>query len=344
MSDIDLVSVLNSIGKPPPFEGASGEFYLVRPIPGLERHRIGVDAAGAPSLLLRITHGRLEPHPPPLVLEHVTVVHDVQCRIDCGTGVVEEGRFSVIRCVSADAPLQAYFLRVLGAVLNDLGNSPSCERVALAILYLVELFRALGKPRRKTIQGLWAELLVVAQGRNPEKLLRAWHKTPEERFDFGSAEERLEVKSASGGRRQHHFSFEQLHPPTGIRAIVASLFVERNSSGKSIADLQRVVADSVGHDAELLMLLDQIVATALGEDWRYATSERFDWQIACTSLRMFEVKDIPSVPANIPPGVSGIHFESDLSGLKGLSRGALAAWGELTQSILPASRHEVEGH
>src|SRR4029078_3598315 len=96
-----------------------------------------------------------------------------------------------------------------------------------AIATIVELFRSLQAPPRKSVQGLWSELFLIAEARHPTLLLRAWHATPGDRYDFNLGTARLEVKSVAGAVRHHHFSLAQLSPTGGTTALVASLFIER---------------------------------------------------------------------------------------------------------------------
>ena len=57
-------------------------------------------------------------------------------------------------------------------------------------------------------------------------------------------DQRIEVKSVLGRNRQHYFSLEQLHPPEGVRALVASVFIERSQAGVSITDLTEEITKS----------------------------------------------------------------------------------------------------
>lgn len=69
---------------------------------------------------------------------------------------------------------------------------------------LIELFRAIAKPARKSLQGLWAELFLISQACQPAILVDAWHTAPEDSYDFAVDNQRIEVKSFSGQICQHH--------------------------------------------------------------------------------------------------------------------------------------------
>lgn len=122
-----------------------------------------------------------------------------------------------------------------------------------------------------------------------------------------------EVKSASGRVRAHHFSLEQLLPPAGATALIASTFVERAGAGISVLDLATEVRERISHDPDLLLHVDRIVTATLGQSWRYAQEERFDRELAESSIAFFLPDKIPSVDPSVPPSVSDVHFRADLT-------------------------------
>ena len=193
------------------------------PFPGFGLHRIAKDASGAPSVLIKTADGTAVPRPTPILLEHLAVQHNVDCHIFRSDGTTEEGRFTMVRCVGADRDLHAHFLRVMAPVVAGLGAAPSRREVGRAISQLAELFQSSSQPSRKSVQGLWAELLLIANSRRPDVLVDAWHGDPEEVFDFSSRDQRVEVKSAAGEIRRHHFSLRQARPPEGANSVRHSL-------------------------------------------------------------------------------------------------------------------------
>lgn len=171
----------------------------------------------------------------------------------------------------------------------------------------------MSQPARKTVQGLWAELFIIARSGMPAALIRSWHMMPDGCYDFSFGNQRIEVKSASGRIRLHHFTLEQLHPPAGTTLLVASVFVERAGGGVSMISLVEEIRKQVNDDPELLLQLETTVAATLGENWRAAVDDRFDRQLAEDSLQFYESNAIPSVSPNMPVGVSDVRFKSDLT-------------------------------
>jgi hypothetical protein len=80
---------------------------------------------------------------------------------------------------------------------------------------------------RKSVQGLWAELFLMARLRDPSALVAAWHSQLGDLYDFSAGSQRIEVKSAIGRIRRHHFTLEQVLPIPRTRVLIASVLVER---------------------------------------------------------------------------------------------------------------------
>ena len=225
------------------------------------------------------------------------------------------GRFRRSRTL---AVLHDLFLRLAAPLLHDLPEHPTPADIHHVVSALVELFRAAATPGTKTVQGLWAELFLIAQADKPSLLVQAWHTTPEDRYDFATGPERIEVKSAGTHVRQHRFSLEQLTPPPGTRVIVASVFTERSAGGASIADLLDRITNLVDA-APLQAHAERITYLALGSTWREAMTTRFDTELATASLRFIDAAAVPSITAPIPPGVTQVRFCSDLTAALTLS-------------------------
>ncbi len=293
-------------------QDATRATMVARPIPSFARHRLARAVDGSPVLLLSVADVGERGRPVSIELEHLSVQHDVTCRLFAPGGTVEEDRFTVIRCSDADRVLRAYFLRIIGTVLLLLSPHPTRDEVARAVDSLIELFRAMSQPPRKSVQGVWAELLVIARSCDIASMVRAWHALPEDRYDFNAGSERLEVKSTSGRIRRHHFSLEQLQPPEDTRLLIVSLFTERAGAGTSLRELTDEVRARLS-DAELLLKIERVMAQTLGEGLRVAMETRFDRQLAERSVAFYAPSEVPSVDPSLPPGVGEVRFLADLS-------------------------------
>lgn len=284
-------------------------------------HRIARDVNGNPVLLIAVQSSEALP-PPPLILEHMSVQHDVLCRLAGEEGKEESRTFTLVRCTTHE--LGEHFLRVLGPIVEMLGTEPTRKACALAIHRIAKLFEALQQPSARTTQGLFAELVVFDSASCPVELARAWHIEPEDRFDFNSGSVRIEVKSTSGEQRVHHFSLEQVRPTADVEVYVVSIRIARAANGLSLGELLDRVRGRLGSESELLLRFDQVVSESLGGGAHRALRERFDDQLARASMRIYRGEDVPSVDPDLPTGVAGVRFTSELDHLTPLSRSSLS--------------------
>ena len=327
----DLVQLFD--GLPTPTADVGLGRFCALPVPGHPLCAVGKDISGNPVLLIEADNAQ-PGTVPPLVLEHLAVIHMVTCRVQNPHLATNDRTLSVIRCTGADRALHEYFLRSLHPVVVSLPPKPSRQQISDAIERLVDLFRQMTEAPRKTVAGLWAELFVIAQAHDPAKLLSSWHAMPEDRFDFALGIDRVDVKSASGGVRMHHFSLEQLRPAEPSRVVIVSLLIERMEGGTSVNDLVDTIRGKIA-DPNLLIRLDSVVAQTLGQDWRAGQQVRFDLQQAVHSLRFVEASAIPSVSVPVPTEVSAVHFRVDLTQHPLLFPDVLMQEGELFRATLP---------
>ena len=317
-----------------PLERPVGRSLSAVALPDTPGHRLAKDSSGSPCLLLHQPASASPP--PPIRLQNLLVSYGVPCMIAHPDGQEEEGNFTIIKCSDADPSLFPHFLRILSPIITTLGAAPTAATVRRAISGLVDLFQALTTPAKKSIQGLWAELLVIRSATDPIALVTAWHDLPAERVDFLSARDRIEVKSSSNRRRLHHFSHVQLTPPASARLIIASLFVESVGGGLSLRRLSDDIRGILASEPLLLTRFDAVFYSTLGASWSDAMEECFDQELASESLQFFDAENIPKIVGPIPPAVGDIRFTSDLSAVQPLGSDALISVGGLFAAAVPA--------
>lgn len=334
MRAVNLVQLLGELTVPGEEDDGGTRFNSVA-IPGMEAHRLALGVDGEPAILLSASDGREGKTPPSIRLEHMGVQFDVPCRLHQPNGQVAEAPFTVVGLINGDAALREHFLRVLGPFLLQLGPTPMRVQVHRAVDGLVELFQAITLPPRKSAQGLWGELFVIASAADSSILVESWHAVAEDRYDFSRGDERIEVKSTGTRIRRHRFCLDQLQPPSGARAVVASMLVESAGAGLSLGLLLQRVHQRLGSSAELRHRLDHIVAQTLGDNLTRALELRYDFELAVDTLAYFDAGDVPSIAGDLPPGVSEVRFSADLTGVTPLGAAALASGGELFQAAVP---------
>lgn len=331
---LNLINLFKQLKLPNSINDKNQPRFSALPISNYSNHRLAKDVNGFPSLLISTKESPAINRPAPIKLEHLEVLYDIDCRISHKERL-EDSRFTVISCTDIDVSLQEYFLRIGNAVIAVIGNSPSHRQVAKAVGDLVELFRVMNEAPKKSVQGLWAELLLISLATDPTSLVRAWHRNSEDKFDFSSGSQRLEIKSSTSKIRQHHFSLDQLKSPIGVDVLVASVFVERVGAGTSLTELAELVRLKISKEPELLLYLDQVIGNTLGNDWRSAAKDKFDLKLAIKSLLFFLPENIPCINSNLPKEISDVHFKVDLTDTRTLNKKTLSVKSGIFKAVLP---------
>lgn len=296
----------------------ASEILSARPWARLARSRQGYALA---------LPGDAGPPSPELRLEHLRIRFNIQCQIEAH-GAVRSERLTIVECLSSDPRLQDLFLDVVAVVL------PSSEidvpwEVRTSVTALAELFRTMLVSGPKSVLGLWGELFAMARGLQPGLAAGAWHTTPRDRYDFAAGSLRVEVKTTTG-TRAHHFSLDQLRPPSGTRALVISIVTTVSPAGPSIQELLDRVAHATADDVRNSLVVTAM--SSLGASWPDASRARFDGDLAEATVRWYNSETIPRV-ADPPPEVTNVHFVSDLQACDWLAEERVPAMGPLATAL-----------
>jgi len=286
--------------------------FNIAALPFVETHKIGISENGLPMFFIKC--------------KDVSSVDSLDCNFDLisvqfyrdcqlfeNKQKISQGIYTVISLKADSLQLQEYFVNIVALVLKRLAPNPSPKSVKLEVETLISLFNQGTKPPRQTIQGLWSELLVIERATDPEYMIKAWHSSPRDKYDFNDGTDKLEVKSTSGVKRIHSFSSEQLSPNKASRLCVASVFAVETGTGKTLFDLIRAIEKRVKGE-DLLIRLNEIVTQTLGESMEKAFKMHFDYQLGVDSIGFYDAASIPKIaPQNIPAQLSNVHFDCDLS-------------------------------
>lgn len=308
MLHVDVVASLLDELVPP-----ADDTWHAAPVEGASHILVGRGPRGVVGILFELdglTHnGR------PTKLRHVRFV-------PAFTAVVRqqqserEGTFSALWCEDADSTLTEYFLRVVCSLVLTEPVLSGAESPTTAIEAVLELFAAMGNPPKRSVQGLWGELLLVARALDPGAALTAWHTDPNELFDFVGDGVAVEVKTSTTGLREHVFKLDQLLAPDGTAVYVASLLLDERSDGQTLVELVAAIGVRLGGNTDLHRRLESVVAGTLGTAWRDATSRPFALVDGNAALATYQAENIPRVSAAVPPEVSAVTFRSDVSNVE----------------------------
>lgn len=291
----------------------SNQSFSAKPIIGFEKHRIAKNNSENPCLLIYVDKSNSTFSIQNQELYNLTITHNLECEIVLESKTTIE-KFSVIKYTGQSSDLKDFFLKSIEILIQSLGKNPSNQKIKSVVENFIELFRSLNQPPRNTVQGLWAELFLISQSKNPYLFIEGWHNIPEEKFDFSFGKLRMEVKSSSKRSRVHNFSFEQLNEIRGIKIIVVSIFVESLAGGKNIQDLVQIIKHKLKSHPKAIEKLDLLVLATLGSSINKIEHNSFDFQLAKESLAFYHAIDIPKIESSsIPRMVRSVKFISDLT-------------------------------
>ncbi len=285
--------------------------YSVGRIARFADYLVGRDGGGYACLLISVANP--DGHrPAPMRLAHLEADFEVRSRV---TEEIRsaEGTFTVLRCKSNDGEVIRHFFGIAEAFIQILGAKPTKAAIGEAVVQFARIFQRLVAPPIRPVSGLFGELFLIQKCRNPMKALTSWRVQESSRFDFVAGDLRLDVKVVSGRARIHNFSYDQCNPPAGTSAFVASLFAEVTATGISLRELVEKIEAVVSGRTELVIKLYETVAATLGTGLQEGMKVRFDDKLAASSLRLFDLRLVPAIRNALPPGVSDLHFRSDLS-------------------------------
>ena len=277
-------------------------------------HKLGCSADGFPVFFIKCSD---EAFSADIKLALFSVIHNRVCDIiDRTTGEQETGKFSVLQMSSHEQELQRYFLEVILLLLLKLPNEPGVWELDSNIRSIIALFTSAKQPSQEMIRGLFAELLTIYLSNDPHYMLKAWHVTPQDKFDFNDGIDKIEVKSYTGEVRKHTFSAEQLHVTGDSKMAVASTHIIPCGIGISVNDLVDEISLKVQNDHELLLHLREIVASTVGAFISEISSYKYDLSTAKDFFAIYDYNTIPKIDTNtIPHEVSNVHYTVDFSSL-----------------------------
>ncbi|NEW79642.1 MAG: PD-(D/E)XK motif protein [Gelidibacter sp.] len=293
--------------------------FTIANLPKIKNHKIGLSKEGLPLFFIKCENETNE-KALDYNLESISIQFNQKCQLLSNDKKIAEGVYTIIALKTDSVDLQEYFLNILYFVLLKLPAIAKLKELKIEVEKLISLFNKFSKLPTKTIQGLWAELLVIEQSSNPEYLIKAWHYSPTDKFDFNDGIDKIEVKSTAKSRRIHNFSLEQLNPNKNSKLIIASVFAVETGKGKTIFDLVKLINDRIKNN-EILFRINEVLLDTLNRDFEKAFEHYFDYQLALDSLAFFDSEFVPKIEvSSIRQEISNIHFDCDLSKIEELKK------------------------
>jgi len=303
------------------------------PIPEYPNFRIAIDFDGNAVLLFSVSKRIKDLSLKNFRLKYLQLEQNLECSI-YDNDTIKLQTFTVITFRCSDRNLKEYFLRISETLVKTIGKNPTQQQVIDSLKRFIEVFKTLTDSPTNTVNGLWAELFLIENSRNPKVLINYWHNLPEEKFDFNAGIERIEVKSSSNFERKHIFSADQLNPPSDTQVLIASIFLKQHNSGINIQQLIESISEKVNYDSETADKLNSVVFRTLGSSLEHSIGIKFDYEIARQSIRFYKHQDVYKIEKNhIPENVSEVRFKSDLEEIKEIKKDLILNRNNLFNAI-----------
>lgn len=289
-----------------------GEKYTVLSIEGM-KHKVGKSSEGYPKVFVITKASKSVLHN--LNGELFSVEYNIQCSLVDDKAEVTDAVFSIITLRSTDEYLRKIFFDVFTMMLLTLPEMPTDMELAMKIEGLLSIFAALKRKPIHKIQGLWAELLVIERSVCPNIVAKAWHNSPDSKYDFTMGADKIEVKSTSSEERVHKFSLDQLNPTVSSNLLIASVIVResaKDDNGLSVFGMYDKICARIS-DIDVRMHVYSIITNTLGDEYEKANNVYFDYVSGKDSLGYYDYKDVPKIDKKLVPAfVSAVKFDSNL--------------------------------
>ena len=231
----------------------------------------------------------------------------------CEVTWVEKGqilpRSAVLRCrFSSDDP---EVVRVVAAIfLSLIDMQTQFGDAGRAIWKIREMFSDgfFVTVNSSVLTGLIGELIWIWAQPESTYAIRVWHPDADDRYDFSSESQRIEVKTTRGTVREHRFNSRQLPAAEGIEVFVVSILLKIVAEGCCVADLYNELSEII-NNVDRQKLTDVILETT-GMPPLLITEPKFDLEGSMASLAVFDSRDIPT--PTIKTGVIQMEWQAYL--------------------------------
>lgn len=178
---------------------------------------------------------------------------------------------------------------------------------------LEEYFRMTPDPNRKNLQiGVFGELLFVRylyQSGYPE-ITEKYHNNFYSKHDVEiSSTLRVEIKTASGEKRIHHFKHNQIHR-SDVDVYIGSLLLEESKEGLSLYQLFKQVISFYTSPDSIFALEKLMIRCGVSDE---EEGPSFSEEKAVSSIRIYNAKSLPQLNVEEENGVTNIEYDVDCS-------------------------------
>jgi hypothetical protein len=304
-------------------DSPSGHMFTAGSLPDYPGIYIAADTNGRPCIFMQTEERAIEP---PLHTAHVSLNPSQEYILTLQDGQQQTGRFFSICCeTTMRSDINAYLLLIDAFLSQTRPNIFTYQTLTEFFSSIVRLF-ALGPVRdiQSYRQGLWGELFMMRQTRGYRFWAPFWHSEMNRAFDFSTVGRRVEVKTAAGTQRVHHFSHRQIYALENEEILIASILVREDDAGISLQELISECRAAL-RDSPFYLKIEKAVRHSGMVDLS-ETGPRYDATEPMTLVAWVRSTDAPRFTMPEPPGVTETRYKVDLSLAPHVSLTELNSW------------------
>jgi hypothetical protein len=287
-------------------------------IPGVKNHKIGISKEGYPIFFIKCSDKGIPESQ--INLKVITIHLQINCELFTNGISVDKGIYAQVIFKSESWELKKYFIDIFSTFILTLEDTEEGEKVKTELNKIVNIFSKLSNKPENSIQGLWAELLLIKISSDPKYLIDSWHIKKTDKYDFNDGIDKIEVKSTEKIKREHHFSLEQLITTSNSKLLIASFKTYETGKGTTVFDLSDSIKLRIT-DPEAILKLDTLISESLGNSFEIAFEKFYDLEYGIENLEFYNSYEVPTIKKDaFPKTVSQINFVADLSEIEPVTK------------------------
>lgn len=228
---------------------------------------------------------------------------------------------NILVCKSQDETEISAFIRLCTAFAGDNLNSRSITELFSA---LTRLFSTKRQSDANVIAGLFGELYTIYYLDSQEiDVSKAWQKKDLMKFDFTiSPTKRLEVKTAVGSERKHHFKHEQLYYED-YDIMVVSLMLREANQGISVFDVVDYCRKKYASDYARLNIIESKLSDYSDDELRGMV---YDETYLERNIKFVPASEVPRFREKSPNNLTNAEYDCNLGETIGITMDQLRQW------------------
>ncbi|MDA9602378.1 PD-(D/E)XK motif protein [Flavobacteriaceae bacterium] len=278
----------------------------VNSIDGFNNYCIGLDSENRISFLISFSDLSSEDYISPYNGNNLYINFNFNGKVKVGKDLKKEN-FILLQLKNDEDNFLKIFLNICETIILKLGASPKYKNSRDYIFSLKDLFLKFNNQPTKTEIGLWGELATIYFSNNSESLIKSWHVSGKEIFDFNFEMLKIEVKTTKKTVRTHNLKHTQFIRLKKLKGVYLSYLLLETDNGKSCIELSDLILAELNSNTREMFIekLIECVGNSL-ENFNH----RFDLNYSEINLAAYSSEDIDYIEEkSLSSNISNINYD-----------------------------------